>query len=186
MFLKDNKWVWLDQVFQNVYNNDNDNNEGIIALQRCYIQLIDVLVVLTKNNDRSNFGGPFITETTTQSEDKEFNSETTKIIVNKDLITNLLVDVFNQKKYDVALKKVLEKTFDEYRQYLYDNKGEKKREKKKEKKGGDDDQHRDNKLVTNDRYIVYKINVLQDLISKSSNKELLNKWDQLILKLRKL
>ena len=85
------------------------------------------------------------------------------VTVNKELVTGSLIAVFNQNNYDSALNKLLMQTFEEYKRYLLENKNQDK-----------------------DQYIVYKMNAFQDLIAKSNNKRLLNRWDELILKLRKL
>ena len=159
MFLKDNRWNWLDEVFQNVYHNNDDGGEdGIAALQKCYVQLIDILVVLTKNDEVNRMN-------VVQKE--EGQRKNNAIIVNKELVTNILIDVFNEEKYSEALMKLITKTFEEYRKYLHENSNNSK------SKG------------VSDRYIVYKMNVLQDLIAKSDSKSLLNKWDKLIIKLQK-
>merc|ERR1712176_1306387 len=74
MFLKDNRWTWMDEVFTNVYNEDHDHENGMIALQKCYVQLIDILVVLTKNENvnRHNI-----------TMQKEENHQQHAIVVNK-------------------------------------------------------------------------------------------------------
>merc|ERR1712176_654004 len=166
MFLKDNRWTWMDEVFTNVIREnetDNESGNGVLALQKCYVQLIDILVVLTKNENIHRNQSQNVTSQ--QHGDEEMEQKKHTIVVDAELVTGILINVFNEEKYCDALMKLITKTFDEYGKYLHD-------ESRQEKKSKHDTSSRS--------YVVYKMNVLQDLIAKSDSKQLLNKWDKLI------
>ena len=101
------------------------------------------------------------------------------VIVNKEFVTNILVDVFNNEKYTDALSKLLTKTFDEYRKYLEANPQEEMEMERGKGKG------KGKRKKRSDRYVVYKVNVLQELIAQSDSKQLLNMWDKNVIKLKK-